>query len=165
MSVSRCPLIVDEIHFSKLEEECIPSTARRKAEGISLCKQKIKNLTGHGNAKRKPIEKDHQFSARNIGERRYDERPLLMSSSMSSLPLDETKEHPNLSDDYTPGDLEMSFINAVDKPDFQQTLQRPLSLLINISFSQTNSGQTTYQDEHRAPEGHRLPHHQKSIVR
>ena len=149
MCVSRRPLIVDKIQYSKLEEECIPSTARRKAEGISLCKQKIKNLTGHRNAKRKPIEKDHQFSARNIGERRYDERPLLMSSSMSSLPLDETKEHPNLSDDYTPGDLEMSFINAVDKPDFQQTLQRTpdsmastnrQSLLAGVHQRDTNNG-------------------------
>jgi len=44
---------------------------------------------------------------------------------MSSLGrLDETKEHPNLSHDYTFGDLERSVMNAVDKLDFQQTLQQ-----------------------------------------
>jgi hypothetical protein len=126
ITVSRRPLIADKIQFSKLEEECISSTARRKAEGINLCRQKIRNLTGHGNVKRKPIEKDHHLlSAKNIGKRHYDERPLLMSGSMSSLGrLDETKEHPNLSHDYTFGDLERSVMNAVDKLDFQQTLQQ-----------------------------------------
>jgi hypothetical protein len=123
ITVSRRPLIADKIQSSKLEEECISSTACRKPEGIGLCQQKIENLTGRRNV-RKSIEKDHhQLSAKNIGERHYDERPLLMSSSMSSPGrLDETKEHPNLSHDYTFGDLERSFMNAVDKLDFQQTL-------------------------------------------
>jgi hypothetical protein len=76
MSVSRRPLIVDEIQFSKLEEECIPSTARRRAEGISLCRQKIRDLTNHGNVKRKPTEKHLQLSAKNTDEQRYDGWPL-----------------------------------------------------------------------------------------
>lgn len=151
-TVSRRPLIADKIQFSKLEEECISSTARRKAEGINLCRQKIRNLTGHGNAKRKPIEKDHhQLSAKNIGERHYDERPLLMSNSMSSPgQLDETKEHPNLSHDYTFGDLERSVVNAVDKLDFLQTLQQTpdsmtspnhrQSLLAGLYQKDTNNG-------------------------
>jgi hypothetical protein len=152
MSMSRRPLIVDEIQFSKLEEECIPSTARRRAEGISLCRQKIRDLTDHGNVKRKPTEKHHQLSAKNTDEHRYDGRPLLMSSSTNSPgPLDETKEHPNLSYDYTFSDLERSFINAVDKPDFQQTLQRTLdsmastnrqSLLAGLYQRDTNNGDT-----------------------
>lgn len=79
MSVSRHPLIVDEIQFSKLEEECIPSIARRRAEGISLCKQKIRDLTDYGNVKRK-----HQLSAKNIDERRYDGR--LIDVKFDELP-------------------------------------------------------------------------------
>jgi hypothetical protein len=72
ISVSRRPLTVDETQFSKLEEECISSTARRRAEGISLCRQKIRDLTDHGNVKRKPAEKYHQLSAKNTDEQRYD---------------------------------------------------------------------------------------------
>ena len=120
ITVNRRPLIADKIQFSKLEEECMPSTARRKDEGMNLCRQKTRNLTGHGD-----VKDHHQLSAKNIGERHYDEWTLLMSSSMNSLGrLDETKEHPNLSHDYTFGDLERSVINTVDKLDFQQTLRR-----------------------------------------
>jgi hypothetical protein len=139
ITMSRRPLIADKIQFSKLGEKCISSITRRKAEGISLCKQKIGNLTGHGNVKKKSIEKDHhQLSAKNIGERHCDERSLLMSSSMSSPSrLDEMKEHPNLSHDYAFGDRERSFMNAVDKLDFQQTLQQTLDSMASPNHRQS----------------------------
>jgi hypothetical protein len=125
MTVTRRPALSDRSQFSKLEEGSISSTARRRAEGISLCKQKIRNLTGHGNVKRKPIEKDPQLSAKNIGERHHEEQPLLMSTSMSSPGrLDITGEYTNLSRGYTFGDLEKSFTNAVDKLEFHQTPQQ-----------------------------------------
>jgi hypothetical protein len=122
MSAARRQLISEKPQFSKLEGGSISSTVRRRAEGIGLCKQKIKNLTGHGNVKRKPIERVHQLSAKNIGERHHEEQPLLVSASMSSPSrLDDAREYSNLSRDYTFGDLEKSFINAVDKLSFQQT--------------------------------------------
>jgi len=152
ITVSRRQLIADKIQFSKLEEECMSSTAQRKAEGINLCRQRTRNLTGHGSVKRKPVEKvHHQLSAKNIGERHHDERPLLMSSSMSSHGrLDEKKEHPNLTHDYTFGDLERSVMNAVDELDFRQTLQQTpdsmaspnhrQSLLAGLYQKDTNNG-------------------------
>ena len=122
MTMSKRPTVLEKSQFSKLEESNISSTARRRAEGISLCKPKIKKLTGHGMVKRKPIEKHHQFSAKNIGERNHEEQPLLMSASMSSpARLDDAGEHPVLSSDSTFAGLEKSFTNADDKLGFRQT--------------------------------------------
>ena len=123
--VSRRPSISEKIQFSKLEEGSISSTARRRAEGISLCKQKIRNLTGHGNVKRKPIEKGFQLSAKNVGERHHEEQPLLMSGSLTPPSrLHNTGESPGLSRHNSIGDLEQSFMNAVDKLNFHQTPQQ-----------------------------------------
>ena len=124
-SVSRRPSVSEKTQFSKLEEDSISSTVRRKAEGISLCKQKIRDLTGHGNVKRKPIEKGFQFSAKDIGGRHHEEQPLLASCSLtSSGRLHHVGEQPGLSRHNTIGDLEQSFMNAVDKLDFHQTPQQ-----------------------------------------
>ena len=124
-TASRRPSISDKTKYSKLEEGSISSTARRRAESISLCKQKIRDLTGHGNVKRKPIEKDHHSSAKNIGERHHEEQPLLTSASLSSpARLPNIGEHPSLSHDNTVGDLEKSFINAVDELNFHPNQQQ-----------------------------------------
>jgi hypothetical protein len=130
MTVARRPSIAEKTQFSKLEEDSISSTARRRAEAISLCRQKIRNLTGHGNVKRKPIVKANELSAKNIGERHHEEQPLLMPGSTGSPgKLDVNEAYPTPSHDYTFGDLEKSFMNTLDKLDFHQTPQQtPVSM-------------------------------------
>lgn len=102
--MARRPTISEKRQFTKLEEV----TVGKSAEGISLCKQRINDRTGHGNVKRKPIKDVHQFSGKNIVERHHEEQPLSMSASTSSPGrLDDTGEHPNLSRAFTFGDLEI----------------------------------------------------------
>jgi hypothetical protein len=128
MTLARRPSIREKPHFSKLEESSISSTTRG---GVGLCRQKIRDLTGHGNVRRKPFAKVNKLSAKNIGEQHHEEQPLLMPDSMSSpSDLDAHETCPNISHCFTFGDLETSFMNTVDKLDFQQTLQQTHDSLV-----------------------------------
>jgi hypothetical protein len=124
MAMARRPSISEENKFSKLEEGSVSSTARRRAERISLCRPKIRNLTGHGNM-RKPIAKASELSAKNIGERHHAEQPLLMPGSIGPTgKLNVHEAYPSISREYSFGDLKKSFMNTVDKFDFHQTPQQ-----------------------------------------
>jgi hypothetical protein len=102
MAVARRPSILEENQFLKLEEGSISSSARRRAEGISLCRQKIRNLTGGGSIRRKPIAEASEFSAKNIGERHHKEQPLLMPGSIGSTGnLNVHEAYPSLSREYS----------------------------------------------------------------
>lgn len=135
MAVARRPSIPKKAQFSKLEGSSISSIARRRAEGISLCKQKIQSLTGHGNVKRKPMGRVHPLSAKNTSEQHTEERPLLMASSVSSPArlANDTAACQKLPRDYTFDDLEKSFTSAVDELRFHHTSHTTPDSMANSS--------------------------------
>jgi hypothetical protein len=119
ITVSRRPLIADKIQFSKLEEECISPVARRKTKGINLYKESCWPWKH-----KKEAHRERSSSVVSQEHRRATLRRTALIVVKFLSRLEETKEHSNLSHDYTFGELERSFMNAVDKLDFQQTLQQ-----------------------------------------
>ena len=118
-TAARRPGVDKKSQFSRIASPPLPLDVvveRRRAEGLSLCKQKIRTLTGHGNVKRKPVE---SIGAVTVPCDFPDQdQPLLTSAPQLCTSTDGTHDQQR---DSSSWDLEKSFINAVDELDFEHS--------------------------------------------
>ena len=94
--------------------------ARRKAEGLNLSKEKIRTLTGCGNIRRKPVHGGDESSRTSNVKGRGDEVcNAAAESNAEQASSSRCLERSDISFGFGLGDMETSFLDAVDKLDLQ----------------------------------------------